>query len=739
LLLSSIETTLKCREQMMTNSLNRCKSKPFSSPKNGVSVFKLKALQVALLGLYAGTASVAANAQTTIESETIVITGTRIEQSARSLPMAIDRIDSDTLRGQNLQVNLSESLQGVPGLNIQSRSNYAQDLQVSSRGFGGRASFGVRGIRMYSDSIPATAPDGSGQLSHFSIGTADRVEVLRGPFSVLYGNASGGVIQIFTEDAPKQPIAKLGLASGSFGTSRYSLNAAGTAGSVGLVGEYSSFATDGFRSQSAADKDQFNFKMSGALGNTKLSFIANSVKINAQDPSGLTRAQFETDPYQTTATAIQFNTRKTTDQTQFGVKVEHAFSSQHRIDGVIYSGERSVVTFQSIPVATQTAATQPGGVIDFDRTYSGIDLRYTFTANWGNIIVGVNRDGLKEDRRGYENFVGTTLGVIGRLRRDEVNHVNNQDVYAQAQYKPSNELLITAGVRNSKVKFTSADAYIIPGRNPDDSGAVNFSKTTPALGASYAASSNLNIYSSVGRGFETPTLNELAYRPSGLTGLNLALKPAVSDSIEVGAKWRAGSTKINAAIFQTKTENEIVTLTNAGGRSTFKNAGATRRNGFELSLASPVTNSIDVMAAFTQLNAKYAESFLTCIAAPCTTANVSVPAGNLLPGVPKQSAFVQARWSHASGFTSAIEVKHQGSLEVNDLNTDRAAAYTQLNVNVGYRQQIGQFTLSGGVRIENIANKRFASSVIVNEGNSRFFESAPGRNWLANLQVSYQF
>jgi iron complex outermembrane recepter protein len=723
----------------MTNPLDRFKSKSVSSPPNSVVVFRLKALQFALLGLHAGTASFVANAQTTIESDTIVITGTRIEQSARSLPMAIDRVDSDALRGQNLQVNLSESLQGVPGLNIQSRSNYAQDLQVSSRGFGGRASFGVRGIRMYSDSIPATAPDGSGQLSHFSIGTADRVEVLRGPFSVLYGNASGGVIQIFTEDAPKQPVAKLGLSSGSFGTSRYSVNAAGTAGSIGLVGEYSSFTTDGFRAQSAADKDQFNFKMNSALGNTKLSFIANSVKINALDPAGLTRAQFDTDPYQTTATAIQFNTRKTTDQTQFGLKVEHVLSNQHRIDGVVYTGERSVVTFQSIPVATQAAATQPGGVIDFDRTYSGIDLRYTFSATWGNLIVGINRDGLKEDRRGYENFIGTTLGVIGKLRRDEVNHVNNQDVYAQAQYKPTSEVFITAGVRHSQVKFTSADAYIIPGRNPDDSGAVNFSKTTPALGASYAATPNLNVYASIGRGFETPTLNELAYRPSGLTGLNLDLKPAVSDSIEIGAKWRAGSSKINAAVFQTKTANEIVTLTNAGGRSTFKNAGATRRNGFELSVASPVTDNIDVTAAFTQLSAKYADSFLTCIAAPCTNANINVPAGNLLPGVPKQSAFVQARWSHASGFTSALEIKHQGTLEVNDLNTDRAAAYTQINANLGYRKQLGQFTLSGGVRIENLTNKRFASSVIVNEGNSRFFESAPGRNWLANLQLSYQF
>ncbi len=680
-----------------------------------------------------------ASAQASNTTEAVVVTGTRIEQSAQTLPMAIDRIDSDTLRGQNLQVNLSEALQGVPGLNIQSRSNYAQDLQVSSRGFGGRASFGVRGIRLYSDSIPATAPDGSGQLSHFSIGSADRVEVLRGPFSVLYGNASGGVIQIFTEEASKQPNARVGYAQGSFGTTRQSLNGSAVAGGIGLVGEYSNFSTDGFRKQSAAEKEQFNFKMNASTGSTKLSFIANSVKIFALDPSGLTRAQFDEDPYQTASPAIQFNTRKTTDQSQFGLRVEHALSSQHRIDGVIYSGTRSVVTFQSIPVATQTPATQPGGVIDFNRNYYGLDLRYSFKANWGNLIVGMNTDDLTEDRRGYENFVGSTLGIVGKLRRDEVNKVNNQDIYLQAQYTAVADWLLTAGVRYSKVRFTSIDAYIIPGRNPDDSGAVNYAKSTPALGASYAVAPNTNIYASMGRGFETPTLNELAYRPSGLTGLNLALQPAVSDSFEIGAKWRAGSARANAAVFSTKTDNEIVTLTNSGGRSTFKNAGATRRKGFELSASFPLVANIDIQAAFTQLSATYADSFLTCVATPCTTANVSVPAGNRLPGVPKSSSFIQARWMHDSGFSSTLEIRHQGSLEVNDLNTDRAAAYTQVNANFGYRKQIGALTLSAGVRIENISDKKFVSSVIVNEGNSRFFEAAPGRNWLGNIQLSYQF
>ncbi len=677
-----------------------------------------------------------AQAQTALEP--MVITGTRQLQSMQTLPMSIDRIDSDTIRDQQWQINLSESLQRVPGLNIQNRSNYAQDLQISSRGFGGRASFGVRGIRLYSDGIPAAGPDGQGQVSHFSLGSAQRIEVLRGPFAVMYGNAAGGVIQIFTDDAPKEPTTTFSTGTGSNHARRYAVNSAGTAGAVGIVGEYSKFYADGFRPQSAANRTAGNAKLTGNWGDTRITFVGNSLDLDAYDPLGLTRVQLDADPKQTSSLATQFNTRKSTRQTQAGLRAERSFGN-HNIDGVIYSGTRSVVAWQSIPVATQTAATQPGGVIDFDRGYSGGEFKYTYKATWGSVAAGLSSEGSAEDRRGFENFIGTALGVTGKLRRNEHNTVRSKDAFAQAEFLVTDSLRVNAGARASKVRFVTNDLYIVPGKNPDDSGESSFSKTTPALGVSWAMVPNVNVYASVGQGYETPTFNELSYRAGGQTGLNFDLKPSSSKNAELGVKLRLSGWRVTAAYFDSKTNDEIVTPTNTGGRSTFQNAGKTSRKGFELATSASLLEGLDLNLSYSQLKARYLDAFNTCVAAPCTVANVPVNAGNTLPGIPNRAAYAELKYTHSSGFSGGLEYKNQGKVFVNDTNTDFAAAYGVANIKLGFSANTGPWKFNVGARVENLTNKKFAGSVIVNEGNSRFFEPGQGKNWLINANAAFTF
>src|SRR4029077_2017215 len=128
------------------------------------------------------------------QEDAVVVSATRVPQPSLEVPASIDRIYGEELREGRPQVNLSESLGAVPGITVQNRQNYAQDLQIQSRGFGARSTFGVRGIRLIADGIPATMPDGQGQAATFALGSADHIEVLRGPFSVLYGASSGGVI-----------------------------------------------------------------------------------------------------------------------------------------------------------------------------------------------------------------------------------------------------------------------------------------------------------------------------------------------------------------------------------------------------------------------------------------------------------------------------------------------------------------------------------------------------------------
>ena len=193
--------------------------------------------------------------------EPVVVTATRLPKPGFDVPAAIDSIDARVIREDNAQVNLSETLNRIPGIVVQNRQNYAQDLQISSRGFGARSTFGVRGVRLIEDGIPATMPDGQGQAASFDLGSADRIEVLRGPFASLYGNSSGGVVQIFTADGPARPTIDAMTLFGSYGLRRNSVRFGGQQGAINYSGNVAHFETDGYRDHSGALRDSANVKL----------------------------------------------------------------------------------------------------------------------------------------------------------------------------------------------------------------------------------------------------------------------------------------------------------------------------------------------------------------------------------------------------------------------------------------------------------------------------------------------
>ncbi len=680
-------------------------------------------------------------------SARVVVTATRVEQSSFDLPVSIDSVGADQIQEQQLQVNLSESLARVPGIVVQNRQNYAQDLQISSRGFGARSTFGVRGIRLYADGIPATMPDGQGQVSHFDLGSAARIEVLRGPFSTLYGNSSGGVLSLFTEDGRPGAAVEGDAAFGTFDTRRLGLKASGDTGRLNYVLSGSEFRTDGSRDHSSVTRDTYNAKARVSLDdNSRLTFVVNSLDMpEAQDALGLTHAQFDADPHQAGTGALQFNTRKRVAQSQGGVTYERSLGAANTLAATMYYGRRSTTQFQSITVGAQTPASSAGGVIDLVRDYGGIDLRWTRRLALAGaplrVTAGLNYENVDEHRRGFENFTGQgatqVLGVLGNLRRDEDNRVFNFDQYLQAEWQPSTQWLALAGLRHSSVKINSADHYVVAG-NGDDSGGTRFSATNPVAGLTYKASESLNLYASYGRGFETPTVNELSYKSSG-AGLNFGLKPARSDHVEIGAKAFLGSdTSMTAAVFHVKTEDEIAVLTNSGGRSVFQNVGGTRRDGVELALDARLPLGFGSHAAYTYLRAFYADAFRTCTGSPCTVPNIPVAAGNAIPGIPRSTLYAELTWKHAPmGFSSGLELRHAGQTFVNDINSDAAPAYTVANLHFGFEQRIGGWKVKEFYRVDNLTDHKYAGSVIVNEGNSRFFEPAPGRNQLIGVSLAY--
>lgn len=690
-------------------------------------VFPLIAVAVALGATPTAWAQSADNAPLVLDP--VTVTATRHAERAFGVPASVDTIDARAIHDGQPQVNLSETLVRIPGVFAANRQNYAQDLQVSSRGFGARATFGVRGVRLYQDGIPVTMPDGQGQTGSFSLLSATRIEILRGPFSALYGNASGGVISVFTEDPPDVPYSEADAGGGSYGTGVFGVKLGARSGRVGGVVAASEFVTDGYRDHSSARRDVTNAKLVlDASPATRITLIGNTqYQPETEDPLGLTRAEWSANPRGVDPAAIQFDTRKTINQMQGGVALDHRFNDAWdlHVDG--FGGRRLVRQYLALQGSGPTSS---GGVTDLDRDYGGIGAHVVWHASVLErpfaLTVGADWDRQHEVRKGFVN----NDGDLGDLRRNEDDVVHSTDVYAQAEWDFATRWSGTLGVRNSNVRYGSDDHYVTA-QNPDDSGSRHFGDTSPVAGIVFHATDDLNAYASYGEGFETPTFAEIAYRNGG-SGLNFALEPARSRATELGAKYRIADRQLlTAAIFNVDTRNEIVVDIASGGRTVYKNASATTRRGAEASWDARFAYGIEAHVALTYLRARFSDAYTT------GSPPVVVPAGSKLPGVPSKQAYGELAWVPGGlyGLDTALEAVYVDKLYVNEQNSDAAPAYTVMNARIGFSQAIGRATWQAFVRINNLFDRNYAGSVIVADSNGRYFEPAPGRNWFAGVRV----
>ena len=683
---------------------------------------------------------------TAVTLKPVVVTGSRVEAESFDLPYSVDVVDMRGTQEGNLRVNASEALNGVPGLVIQNRQNYAQDLQISVRGFGARAAFGVRGVKLIADGIPASNTDGQGQAATFNLDTAERIEVLRGPFSTVYGNHAGGVIQLFSRDGEGPPRITGGLTVGSWGTKRFGLGAEGEKNGVGFVLDASRLDTDGYRDHSEARRDQAFAKITLKPDeDSKLTLVGSGLRQkDTEDPLGVTWETYKRDPRSLTidpldpatpkrSYAARYNTRKSIHHIQGGATYERRLGDD-RLQLSAYAGQRAVTQYQSFSKGFQSSPRHAGGVVDFDRDFHGMGMRWISQRTLGSseltLTAGIDYDHSEDDRRGYENFVGSTLGVKGALRRDELDTITSIDPYVQALWK-SGAWQWSLGVRHSRVSFKVEDRYIRTG-NPDDSGSVRFRKTTPALGVSYALSPATNLYASAGAGYETPTLNELSYA-TPTTGFNFELRPSTSRQAEIGIKtFVSDSTRINAALFRIETDDEIVVSASEEGRTSYQNAGRTLRQGVELAAQAELTRTLTARASLTWLRAEYDEAF--------TSRGTNIAAGNRIPGVPRIAAFAELAWQATPGVTLAGEVLHRGKVEVNDLNNDHVApAYTHVNLRLSAEQSQGPWTFAQLLRVDNVFDREHIGSVIVGDAQGRYYEPGAERSLYGGVRATYTF
>jgi iron complex outermembrane recepter protein len=666
------------------------------------------------------------------EPESVVVLGTRVAEPSAHQPAALDRIERERIQNGQLQVNLSESLMSVPGVNAQNRQNYAQDLQLSVRGFGARSSFGVRGVRLYADGIPGTMPDGQGQISHFDLGSADHIEVLRGPFSALYGNSSGGVIAIFSGDAPAAARVQASATYGSFATQREALQASGSAAHAQLLVDASHFSTSGYRAHSAAERNNLNAKARWQLDErSTLTLIANAVDIpDAQDPLGLTRAQLTTNPRQAGVNALAYNTRKSVQQQQLGAAYTRSLTASDELALMAYGGHRATTQFQAIPRITETAPAHPGGVIDLARAYRGLDLHATdhrtLAGTTLQVTGGFAYDGLDEARRGYLNFLGNQLGVEGAERRSEANRVYDLDEYLQAQWDLNRRWRAVGGVRHSLVDVRSHDHRAPAGAN---SSGVRYQATNPVAGLTFRVSPALDLYAAYGRGFETPTLNDLAYRSTNgsLPGLNLSLRPARSDKYEIGIQATGSRWRNAADLYDIRTVDELAVQSNASGRSVYENIPQTHRRGAEFELQGSWAQGFSGQLAYTYIQAQTSAPYSTCPSTPCTS--VVITPGHRLAAVPANSVYTGLSWTRPGGALAVtLEAVGRARIYVDDRNSDAAAGYWVGNAHCDFEQRMRGWGFRESLRIDNLANRRYVGSVIVNESNGRYFEPEPGRS-----------
>ena len=649
----------------------------------------------------------------------------RFDSAASHTRIAVDGFSAATPL-----VHLSELLAGQAGVVTQDRGNYAQDLQIAVRGFGARSTFGVRGVRILVDGIPATMPDGQGQAATAQLQSAAQVEVLRGPLAQLYGNAAGGVVQVTTRDPRPGGAAQAGAALGAFGQRLVDASLDFGDQHLGGLVDLSHFETDGWRAHSAARRTHFNGKLVARPdGSTRITALLNLYdQPLAQDPLGLTLAQFQADPRQAAAVAIDFDTRKSVAQNQLGVVLERQLNAADSVQLRAYGGTRDLTQYLSFSGA---AASSAGGVVQLDRNYYGVGATWTRAVRLPSGLpltwtAGLEANRMSEHRQGFVNQGGTS----GDLRRNEQDDAANTDLVAQIDAWLSPRWRAVAGLRASQVRVRVDDRYITPA-NPDDSGARSWRQTSPVLGLVWAATDQLNLYANIGRGFETPTLAEMAYS-SGNTGPNFGLNAARSRQWELGAKWRGAQQQVDLAWFDTRSQGEIVPVETVNGRSVFQNVDNVRRRGLELAWQAALGRWTP-RASYTYLDAFFGNGYTGA-------GGAAVAAGNRLPGTARHLAQLALDYAPTPQWRLGGTLYLSGPVFANDTNTAAAPGYAVAGLHAGY--QLGSAAPGATrwqlwARLDNLFDRRYAGTLIVNDGNGRFFEPSAGRRLMVGVRAQF--
>ena len=659
--------------------------------------------------------------------QTVTVQGVAYGARAVQLPSTISVLGRRSLTEGQPQVNLSETLNRIPGLVVNNRQDYAQDMQLSIRGFGADSPFGVQAVQMTLDGIPLTMPDGQGQSQMIDLPMIGAIKVIKGPFAALYGNAAGGVIQAYTRDAPQPPAASLSTWFGPSGSRQTTLIGGGRSGKVDGIAGLSDFRTDGWRQHSAATRRQFNTVLHWNAGDdNRYSLVFNALNQDAQDPGGLTLSEYQADPRQVDPAILKFDTRKTVRNRQAGLSWQHRFDSSDTMQLSAYGGTRTIT--QYLPF-TGNFGTSAGGVVSLADAFGGTNATWSHTGQLAarpyTLAAGLDYARENEFRKGYVN----EFGAQGGLRNDQFNVVDNIAEFVQADWKFSPTVSFSGGVRHDVVMFGStpgADAPLAAGTG----GGARYTATDPVIGVLWKLDRHNRLYADYGHGFVTPTFYQLAYRPDGQPGLNFALRPMHLHNSEVGWRGHFGRVRAQAALYYVTSDNQIVVDQSTGGRTSYMNAGSTRRYGAELSLSARLPAHLSTRVSLDAIHVRF---------------DGGPYSGDTLPGVPDRQLYASLTWrppmaSQAlQGFYTRVSMLARSRVYVDNANTASAAGWGSFNWVAGVDQQHGPWKLSEFVRVDNLADRNYVDAVVVGDTNGRYYEAAPGRYTTVGLEINRTF
>ena len=650
----------------------------------------------------------------------IVVRATRMDKRLRDIPAAISVIGKDEIQRGRQQLGLDESLSGVPGVFIQDRYNFSRDLRISIRGFGARSAFGIQGIKILVDGIPETLPDGQSNSDGIDLGSVQRIEVIRGPSSSLYGNASGGVINITSERGPAVPFVETRLSAGDYDFRQLQFKAGGNTGRLNYLFNVSDMQYDGYRAHSQTESTSLNARLVYAIDDeSEFGIVLHTTdQPVAKDPGGIDLAQAQADPTSARQRNVDFDTGEVMDQQRLGLTYSKSFGERHEIrlrNHYVWRDFANLLPFTD------------GGSTQFDRFFVGGGGIYSYTGQlWGrsnSLIVGLDLDRQDDDRQRFDN----NMGVLGPMIADQVELVTNFGLFLQNEIAVSEKLALTLGLRYDEIKYEVEDKFFSDG---DDSATRTLDEVSPMIGILYSPSELASFYATISTAFEAPTTTQLA-NPSGTGGFNPNVDPQLATNYEVGVKGILAERNFyELTLFSIDVEDELIPF-EVGGRDIYENAGKSSRKGVEMSLATEPVEGLRITLAYTYSDFEF-DLFIDD--------NGNDHSGNTIPGIPENLFRGEIAYTHSSGFYAAMDGLNVGSFSVRNDNTVATESYTVVNLRTGLADwRLGNWELEPFVGLNNLTNERYSAEIRINAFGGRYYEPAPDRNFYGGLAIRYNF